>query len=110
MADTQQRTDIQLNQIPFKILSIRPIGIRKKVYPVETCMYCRGLLNELCAECIEKNSHLSNDVKNPSSDNNTQNLPVNNFVLDCEVQTVDDNYFHKHCFASVEKQQAQRDK
>jgi len=69
--------------VPFKILSLHPVGIRRKVYPIETCTYCRGLLNELCAECVEKNSQ--------------------NVVLDCEVHTDNDKYFHKHCFTSIEK-------
>ena len=57
----------------FTIKNFSPVGFKDKYYPMKYCPVCRGLLRDVCSECIDKK------------------------YLKCDVIVIDDIYYHQHC-------------
>jgi len=72
---TDIKVDTRADTRVFKLTNFAPVGFKVPNYPVKICLLCRGLLVEVCHNCMEKG-----DEK-------------------CSVTNQEGSYFHTHCLA-----------
>lgn len=64
----------------FQIEQLTLVGIRQNVYPVATCLICRGNLTDVCVKCVGRDM---------------------SYKIDCKVAKEDENYYHQHCLTNA---------